>query len=59
MSHYKTVGTLIKLNYVANPTNIFAQKEHKPEKSVVKRKSPLSVFCDLPSQVRNFCKSIY
>jgi len=25
----------MKLNYVANPTNIFAQKEHKPEKSVL------------------------
>jgi hypothetical protein len=49
----------MKLNYVANPTNFFAQKEHKPDKSVVNRKFPVSVFCDLLSQVRNFCESIY
>ena len=49
----------MKLNYVGNPTNIFTQKEHKPEKSVVNRKSPLSVFCDTLSQVRNFCKNVY
>jgi hypothetical protein len=33
MGPYKTVNTVMKLNYIENPTNIFAPKEHKPEES--------------------------